>query len=92
MYPERSGLAVRSAALFGRHGAALFGRRLHVFIDSDGSYRLTKDIPAGEYRVTVTSAPGGGVRVPVKYANRETTPLSCTLRRGTNVIDLDLTN
>ena len=63
-------------------------------IQADGSYTLAQAVPTGKYWITVTSGPGGGLRMilPVKYADRKMTPLSCTLRRGANDCNLELVN
>jgi hypothetical protein len=59
-------------------------------IEPDASYRRSRDMPVGEYKVVVVSVPGGGIKVPAKYADTGKTPLSCTLRRGPNVFDVNL--
>ena len=42
------------------------GGSVHAaLIQTDGTYSLAKGIPMGQYKITVTTAPGGGIGVPV---------------------------
>ena len=80
-------------------GAAAYGR-----IGADGRYEIRtghgKGLSPGEYRVTVVAAseppPDGSEEIPgelltpPRYGNLDETDLRYTVKRGSNLIDIDL--
>ena len=69
----------------------------------DGTFRLSTHaafdgVPAGDFKVTVVQTGGYATnqtreanKLPVKYADAQTTPLRVTVKAGENVADLALT-
>jgi hemoglobin len=73
-----------TVTLTGAKGATATGK-----IGKDGTYKVEK-LEAGEYTVSVSDQPGGTVKVPAKYGDPKTTPLTLTVQKGKNTADLEL--
>ncbi|MCA9022928.1 MAG: hypothetical protein KDA74_22415 [Planctomycetaceae bacterium] len=81
------------------------GTGVYADLQSDGSYELPNAIPAGDYRVYLTSAGLGDAPpsetgnqelkdalkdVPKKYQSEQSTDLLAVVKEGANSFDFDL--
>jgi hypothetical protein len=69
-------------------------QRFSASILPDGAYRFKKvSVPPGDYTVLVEEDPGrekGPRVIPARYSNPEMSPLTATLEKGANNLDLEL--
>lgn len=65
------------------------GKSFAADVDVLGSYRIM-NLPPGEYRVTFTSPPDKGVKLPEKYGKVETSGVKVEVKSGKNARDIDL--
>jgi hypothetical protein len=72
------------------------GRKFCANIIKDGTYRITKGIPEGEFVVLIEEPVGEHVKnepphlVPAMYRTVEMSPLRATLNKGDNPFDIEL--